>query len=59
MLFNGARIGYSSPLTLSDRSSRIKKGSQGDASVLQPTLMAAVPVSSVAAYFTNLQADNF
>ena len=44
----GARIGYSSPLTLSDRSSRIKKGSSGDATVLQPTLMAAVPVSSTA-----------
>nr|CAB3219804.1 long-chain-fatty-acid--CoA ligase 1 [Phallusia mammillata] len=43
MICSGARIGYSSPLTLSDKSSRIKKGSKGDASVLQPTLMAAVP----------------
>ncbi|XP_076811732.1 long-chain-fatty-acid--CoA ligase 4-like [Clavelina lepadiformis] len=43
MICGGAKIGYSSPLTLSDRSSRIKKGSKGDASVLRPTLMAAVP----------------
>ncbi|KAM8998047.1 long-chain-fatty-acid--CoA ligase 4 isoform 1-T1 [Ara ararauna] len=39
----GCRIGYSSPLTLSDQSSKIKKGSKGDCTVLRPTLMAAVP----------------
>ncbi|XP_042732310.1 long-chain-fatty-acid--CoA ligase 4 isoform X1 [Lagopus leucura] len=39
----GCRIGYSSPLTLSDQSSKIKKGSKGDCTVLKPTLMAAVP----------------
>ncbi|XP_054647252.1 long-chain-fatty-acid--CoA ligase 4 [Dunckerocampus dactyliophorus] len=39
----GCRIGYSSPHTLSDQSSKIKRGSKGDATVLQPTLMAAVP----------------
>ncbi|KAG7464958.1 hypothetical protein MATL_G00171120 [Megalops atlanticus] len=39
----GCRIGYSSPQTLSDQSSKIKKGSKGDCSVLKPTLMAAVP----------------
>jgi len=39
----GASIGYSSPLTLSDRSSRIKSGTKGDCSVLRPTLMACVP----------------
>ncbi|XP_044161408.1 long-chain-fatty-acid--CoA ligase 4 isoform X1 [Bufo gargarizans] len=39
----GCRIGYSSPLTLSDQSSKIKKGSKGDCSELRPTLMAAVP----------------
>eukprot|EP00111_Clytia_hemisphaerica_P010153 TCONS_00029670-protein len=37
-------IGYSSALTLSDQSSKIKKGTKGDASVLRPTLMAAVPM---------------
>ncbi|KAM4554944.1 long-chain-fatty-acid--CoA ligase 4 isoform 1-T2 [Odontesthes bonariensis] len=39
----GSRIGYSSPQTLSDQSTKIKKGSKGDCSVLKPTLMAAVP----------------
>ncbi|XP_061684160.1 long-chain-fatty-acid--CoA ligase 3a [Syngnathoides biaculeatus] len=40
---HGCRIGYSSPQTLSDQSTKIKKGTKGDVSVLQPTLMAAVP----------------
>ncbi|XP_053162717.1 fatty acid CoA ligase Acsl3 isoform X2 [Hemicordylus capensis] len=40
---HGCRIGYSSPQTLSDQSSKIKKGSKGDVSTLKPTLMAAVP----------------
>ncbi|XP_033833156.1 fatty acid CoA ligase Acsl3-like [Periophthalmus magnuspinnatus] len=40
---HGCRIGYSSPQTLVDQSTKIKKGSKGDTSVLQPTLMAAVP----------------
>ncbi|XP_060935077.1 long-chain-fatty-acid--CoA ligase 4 [Limanda limanda] len=39
----GCRIGYSSPQTLSDQSTKIKKGSKGDSSVLRPTVMAAVP----------------
>uniref|UniRef100_A0A803LV37 AMP-dependent synthetase/ligase domain-containing protein n=1 Tax=Chenopodium quinoa TaxID=63459 RepID=A0A803LV37_CHEQI len=39
----GGRIGYGSPLTLTDTSNKIKKGTKGDASVLAPTLMAAVP----------------
>ncbi|XP_061781393.2 long-chain-fatty-acid--CoA ligase 3a isoform X2 [Nerophis lumbriciformis] len=42
-LSHGCRIGYSSPQTLTDQSSMIKQGSKGDTSVLQPTLMAAVP----------------
>uniref|UniRef100_A0A3Q2ZVK0 long-chain-fatty-acid--CoA ligase n=1 Tax=Kryptolebias marmoratus TaxID=37003 RepID=A0A3Q2ZVK0_KRYMA len=41
---HGCKIGYSSPQTLADQSTKIKKGSRGDTSVLQPTLMAAVPV---------------
>ncbi|XP_077415263.1 long-chain-fatty-acid--CoA ligase 3b isoform X2 [Vanacampus margaritifer] len=40
---NGCRIGYSSPQTLADQSTKIKKGSKGDTSMLRPTLMAAVP----------------
>ncbi|KAJ1088657.1 hypothetical protein NDU88_001813 [Pleurodeles waltl] len=42
-LSHGCRIGYSSPQTLSSQSTKIKKGSKGDASELQPTLMAGVP----------------
>ncbi|KAK6962415.1 long-chain-fatty-acid--CoA ligase 4 [Biomphalaria glabrata] len=40
----GARIGYSSPTTLTDKSSKIKRGSTGDVTILRPTLVAAVPV---------------
>ncbi|XP_008300088.1 long-chain-fatty-acid--CoA ligase 3 [Stegastes partitus] len=40
---HGCRIGYSSPQTLADQSTKIKRGSKGDTSVLRPTLMAAVP----------------
>lgn len=43
MLTAGASIGYGSALTLTDTSNKIKRGTQGDASVLKPTLMAAVP----------------
>lgn len=44
-LLNGVPIGYSSPLTLIDSSSKIMRGSKGDASVLHPTCLSAVPVS--------------
>lgn len=40
----GVRIGYSSPLTLTDASSKVKRGCKGDVRVLKPSLMAAVPV---------------
>lgn len=43
MLSAGCAIGYGSPLTLADTSSKIMRGTKGDASVLRPTLMAAVP----------------
>ncbi|KAF0888463.1 hypothetical protein E2562_014270 [Oryza meyeriana var. granulata] len=39
----GASIGYGSPLTLTDTSNKIKKGTLGDASALRPTLMTTVP----------------
>jgi long-chain acyl-CoA synthetase len=39
----GSAIGYGSPLTLTDTSSKVKKGTKGDATVLLPTVMAAVP----------------
>lgn len=44
-LLTGVPIGYSTPLTLIDSSSKIMKGSKGDASVLHPTCLTAVPVS--------------
>lgn len=43
MLSAGCAIGYGSALTLTDTSNKIKKGTQGDVSVLKPTLMTAVP----------------
>ncbi|KAJ3671432.1 hypothetical protein LUZ60_007511 [Juncus effusus] len=43
MVAAGVAIGYGSPLTLVDTSNKIKKGTKGDASVLKPTLMTAVP----------------
>ncbi|KAL5699977.1 long-chain-fatty-acid--CoA ligase [Ranunculus cassubicifolius] len=43
MMSSGVSIGYGSALTLTDSSNKIKKGTQGDASALKPTLMAAVP----------------
>ncbi|OMO59501.1 AMP-dependent synthetase/ligase [Corchorus capsularis] len=39
----GGIIGYGTPLTLTDTSSKIKAGTKGDATVLSPTVMAAVP----------------
>ncbi|XP_010521252.1 PREDICTED: long chain acyl-CoA synthetase 9, chloroplastic [Tarenaya hassleriana] len=39
----GSAIGYGSPLTLTDTSNKVKKGTKGDATVLKPTIMTAVP----------------
>jgi long-chain acyl-CoA synthetase len=39
----GGCIGYGTPLTLTDTSNKVKKGTKGDASALSPTVMAAVP----------------
>ncbi|KVI10623.1 AMP-binding, conserved site-containing protein [Cynara cardunculus var. scolymus] len=43
MITAGMPIGYGSALTLTDTSNKVKKGTQGDASALKPTLMASVP----------------
>ncbi|XP_055326866.1 long-chain-fatty-acid--CoA ligase 4-like isoform X2 [Sitodiplosis mosellana] len=43
-LLAGVPIGYSTPTTLTDISSKIKQGSKGDASVLKPTAMTTVPL---------------
>ena len=43
-LLYGLPIGYSSPFTMTDKSTKIKQGHLGDASVLRPTIMASVPL---------------
>lgn len=40
----GVRIGYSSPFTLTDKGTALLPGVVGDASILKPTLMVAVPL---------------
>ncbi|XP_022690631.1 long-chain-fatty-acid--CoA ligase 4-like [Varroa jacobsoni] len=40
----GICIGYSSPLTLTDRSTAIKEGERGDASLFRPTYLIGVPL---------------
>ena len=44
MMVMGVPIGYSSPNTLTDKSTKIAKGGTGDCTVLKPTLMCAVPL---------------
>ena len=43
-VFMGIRIGYSSSLTLTTKSSKVKTGCKGDSTVLKPTLMCGVPL---------------
>ncbi|KAI5437877.1 hypothetical protein KIW84_023844 [Lathyrus oleraceus] len=43
MLAAGVAIGYGTPMTLTDTSNKIKKGTKGDVTVLKPTLLTAVP----------------
>ncbi|XP_028967670.1 long-chain-fatty-acid--CoA ligase 4 [Galendromus occidentalis] len=40
----GMRIGYSSPLTLTDKSTAIREGDLGDARVLKPHIISCVPL---------------
>ncbi|XP_077521894.1 long-chain-fatty-acid--CoA ligase 4-like [Amblyomma americanum] len=40
----GARIGYSSPLTITDKSTAIARGCPGDATLLKPTQVTCVPL---------------
>lgn len=40
----GVSIGFSTPHTMTDKSTAIKKGQSGDAVILEPTVMAAVPL---------------
>lgn len=43
-LLAGIPIGYSTPLTMLDSSSKLKKGNKGDARELRPTCVTAVPL---------------
>uniref|UniRef100_A0A2N9E728 AMP-dependent synthetase/ligase domain-containing protein n=1 Tax=Fagus sylvatica TaxID=28930 RepID=A0A2N9E728_FAGSY len=43
MLAAGCSMGYGTASTLTDTSNKVKKGTKGDASVLKPTIMTAVP----------------
>lgn len=43
-LAHGTLIGYSSPHTISDESTAIKRGQRGDAVLLKPSVLAAVPL---------------
>ena len=40
----GIPVGYSSPNTMIDTSTKIKRGTKGDCAILMPTLMCAVPM---------------
>ncbi|XP_013792775.2 long chain acyl-CoA synthetase 8-like, partial [Limulus polyphemus] len=40
----GIPIGYSSPQTMTDKSTAVKSGCQGDASLLKPTIIMSVPL---------------
>jgi long-chain acyl-CoA synthetase len=50
----GIPIGYSSPLTLTDKSLGVKEGSKGDASIIRPTVLPAVPVRHLSMLISNL-----
>lgn len=43
-LAHGTLIGYSSPHTISDESTAVRRGQRGDAVVLKPSVLAAVPL---------------
>ncbi|XP_068620996.1 long-chain-fatty-acid--CoA ligase 4 [Battus philenor] len=43
-ILGGVPIGYSTPLTMLDTSSKIMKGTAGDATILKPTCITTVPL---------------
>jgi long-chain acyl-CoA synthetase len=43
-LLNGIALAYSSPQTITDTATAIKRGQKGDLRTLKPTIMAAVPI---------------
>jgi len=47
----GIKCGYSSPQTLTDQSTAIKRGQKGDLQVLRPHLMTCAPVRNLCLVF--------
>ena len=47
----GIKCGYSSPQTLTDQSTAIKRGEKGDLQVLRPHIMCCVPVDILIEFF--------
>ena len=44
MMMFGVAVGYSSPNTMTDMSTKVAKGNKGDAGILKPTMMCVVPL---------------
>jgi long-chain acyl-CoA synthetase len=44
IFYMGIKLGYSSPQTLTDQSTAIKRGEKGDIQILRPHIMSCVPV---------------
>ena len=44
MMVFGVAVGYSSPNTMTDMSTKVAKGNKGDAGILKPTMMCVVPL---------------
>merc|ERR1719192_2866460 len=44
MMMFGVPVGYSSPNTMTDMSTKVARGNKGDASILKPTMMCVVPL---------------
>ena len=44
MMMFGVAVGYSSPNTMTDMSTKVARGNKGDASILKPTMMCVVPL---------------
>jgi long-chain acyl-CoA synthetase len=43
-IYNGAKIGYGTPHTLTNKSNKVMKNTKGDATKLNPTVIAFVPI---------------
>ncbi|CAF1359072.1 unnamed protein product [Adineta ricciae] len=56
--YMGVKMGYSSPQTLTDQSTAIKRGQKGDLQVLRPNIMCCVPTILDRIYRTVLEKVN-